>query len=629
MTSLLLQAVIILGAAIFAVPVARRFGLGSVLGYILAGILIAPLLHLFGAHTEEIRHVAEFGVVLMLFLIGLELEPKKLWNMRAHLFGLGGLQLILTALAFFLLGLVAGLEWRLGLTIALIISLSSTALVLQSLQERNLLASDGGKASFSVLLLQDISVIPILAFLPFLAMPEMGAAAGDTAIAAGEVAKSHGAGELSLVAGLAGWQTMLVMLASIAVIIIGGQYLARPLFRFAASARQHEIFTAAVLTLVIAAALLMSLVDVSPALGTFLAGVILAGSEFRHELESDIEPFKGLLLGLFFITVGAEINLSLLFSDFFLIMSAVILLVMVKFAVLWLLGFLFRLSGQDRLLFALSLAQAGEFGFVLLGFAVSGHALPQSMAGTLSIIIALSMLVTPILLSLAEKFLMPRFLEKQEAQADEITLQSPVIVVGMGRFGQIINRVLRANGYETVILDLSLDNVRNFNKFGIKTFFGDASDPKLMESAGIASAKLLVVAIGDRDTATRIVAHARKHYPQLHIIARARDRDHVYELYEAGATDIVREMFDSSVRAARYALQSLGRSEDQATRLTETFVKEDIRGIRKLAKLYRPGVPNFENKPYFELAQEIEREIERMMSRDDDTPSDDELSEKS
>jgi CPA2 family monovalent cation:H+ antiporter-2 len=382
MTDFLLLATIFLIAGVVSVPIASRLGLGSVLGYLIAGIAISPILALLHVDVVEIQHFAEFGVVMMLFLVGLELEPKMLWQMRMRLLGLGGLQVAGTAAAVMAVAMLLGQPWTIALAIGLVFSLSSTAIVLQTLNEKGLMKSDGGQSSFSVLLFQDIAVIPMLAFIPLLAMPDLMGVAADAALHGAEAAADHGAeaghGEsLSLVAGLNGWQTALVTIGAVAAVIGAGTLLTGPIFRFIAVAQLREMFTATALMMVIGIALLMSLVGLSPALGTFIAGVVLANSEYRHELESDIDPFRGLLLGLFFMTVGAGINFTLLFDNWMSIFALTIGLIASKALVLMILGFVFKLRGADKWLFALGLAQAGEFGFVLLSFTVANSVLPQ------------------------------------------------------------------------------------------------------------------------------------------------------------------------------------------------------------------------------------------------------------
>ena len=411
MDGLLFNAFIYLCAAVIAVPIARRLGLGSVLGYLIAGIVIGPVIGLVGAETEEIKHFAEFGVVMMLFLVGLELEPKLLWEMRARLLGLGGLQVLITAGLITGIAMLLDVYWSVAIAIGLIFSLSSTAIVLQTLNEKGLTQTSGGRSSFSVLLFQDIAVIPMLALIPLLALPEL---AGDQAGAMHtSTVTDHG---YSLVEGLAGWAYALVVLGAVAIVVLGGHFLSRPLFRFIAASRLREIFTASALLLVIGIALLMTLVDLSPALGTFLAGVVLANSEFRHELESDIEPFKGLLLGLFFITVGAGIDFDILFGDFTTIIGLTFAVMLLKAGVLLFLARVFHLERGADWLFTLSLAQAGEFGFVLLSFTLQNNVIPVDMVKTLSLVVALSMLLTPVMFIIYDKIILPRL------QGEELSL---------------------------------------------------------------------------------------------------------------------------------------------------------------------------------------------------------------
>ncbi|MBE1273739.1 monovalent cation:proton antiporter-2 (CPA2) family protein [Enterovibrio baiacu] len=554
MTGIFLQAFIYLVAAVIAVPIAKRLGLGSVLGYLIAGVVIGPVVGLVGDETTTIQHFAEFGVVMMLFLVGLELEPKMLWAMRNRLMGLGGLQVGLTTVAVMAIALVFGLQWSIALAIGLIFALSSTAIVLQTFNEKGLTKTEGGRNAFSVLLFQDIAVIPMLAFIPLLALPELVAAAQTAAASAAEHHE-----EMSLVAGLPGWAMGLVITATIAGVVVGGHFLSRPLFRFVASSGLREIFTATALMLVIGIAALMSLVGLSPALGTFLAGVILANSEFRHELESNIEPFKGLLLGLFFITVGAGINFGILFEDFFLIIGLTIGLMVLKALILLLLSFIFKIKGSSRWLFALSLAQAGEFGFVLLSFTTQNHVLPMDIAQLLSLVVAISMFLTPGLFILYDKVILPRY-EKasNDREADEIDEQGTAIIAGVGRFGQVVNRLLTANGVKTVVLDYEATQVENLRQINIKSYFGDATRPDLLHTAGIEEASLLVVSMDNQETTTELVRYVKHTYPHVKIIARAFDRGHSYMLREAGADYVEKETFHSAIEVGATSLRCLG-----------------------------------------------------------------------
>lgn len=605
MNSLLLHSFIYLCASVVAVPVAKRFGLGSVLGYLIAGIVIGPLIGLVGAETQRLQEFAEFGVVMMLFLVGLELRPRQLWDMRHRLLGLGGLQILGTALALLGIARVLGMNWAMGLAIGLVATGSSTAIVLQTLTEKGLMKSDGGKASFAVLLFQDISVIPMLALLPLLASPELSGisrSAGDVPEQGPQIMQT-----------LPGWAVGTITVLAVVSVVVGGHYLTRPLFRFIASAQLRELFTATALFLVVGIAVLMSLVGLSPALGTFLAGVVLADSEYRHELESDIEPFKGLLLGLFFITVGAGIDFSLLFGRLFLILGLTILLIVTKAAVLWGVGTAFRLRGADRWLFSLGLAQTGEFAFVLLSFTVQNAILPNAIAKILLLVVALSMLLTPVIFILFERAILPHLTRSQAKEADGIDARGIAIIAGIGRFGQIVNRILRSNGYETVVLDLSAEMVDTLGQFGVKAFFGDAARPDLLAAAGLDEARLLVVAIDDRERAVSIVKHVKRVRPDLHVVARAYDRLNVYDLFQAGCDDIIRETFDSAVRAGRCALEALGHHPYEAEMIARTFVKGDRRSMRKLAELYDPNIPSTENAAYVAMVRQLRREERELM----------------
>jgi CPA2 family monovalent cation:H+ antiporter-2 len=615
MESFLYQASIYLAAAVIAVPFAARLGLGSVLGYLAAGILIGPVLGFVGSETEDLRHFAEFGVVMMLFLIGLELEPKALWDMRHRLIGLGGLQIVLSTVALMALAMAFQQPWSVALAIGLALSLSSTAIVLQTLSEKGLMQTNGGRSAFSVLLTQDIAVIPILALLPLLAIsvPKISVAPD------GSVARTvpldghgdaHGDAALSLVSGLPGWGVTLVTIAVVGTIILSGIYLTRPVFRYIHASRLHEMYTALALLIVVGISFLMTLIGLSPALGAFLAGVVLANSEFRHEMESDLEPFKGLLLGLFFITVGAGINFSLLFSNAPVILSMALLVIIIKGLILYALAWAFKLRGRSKWLFTLSLAQAGEFGFVLLSFSVKQNVIPVSVAETLMLVIALSMLITPLLFILFDLLSKRMGDSKGPVEYDEIDEKGTVIIAGIGRFGQIVNRLVQSNGISTVVLDHDIEKIQLMRQFGFKSFLGDPTRPELLRAAGLSDARVLVVALDDKEAAIRLVTYARRQRPDLHIVARAHDRNHVYRLYNAGADDIVRELFDSSLRAGRYVLENAGLSEYEAAEAEEMFFDHDRSALKELAQLWRADIPPNENQPYIERARELEKELE-------------------
>ncbi|TDK51731.1 monovalent cation:proton antiporter-2 (CPA2) family protein [Antarcticimicrobium luteum] len=613
METFLFQATIYLAAAVIAVPFAARMGLGSVLGYLAAGIVIGPVLGLVGSETQDLQHFAEFGVVMMLFLIGLELDPRALWDMRHRLIGLGGLQIVFSTLAIMGVAMLAGETWEVGLAVGLALSLSSTAIVLQTLSEKGLMRTGGGRSMFSVLLTQDIAVIPILALLPLLAMAPPGAQLGnDGSIRRAVQEGAHGSGQdgLSLVEGLPGWGVTLVTIAAVGFIILAGVYLTRPVFRYIHAAHLREMYTALALGIVVGISFLMTLVGLSPALGAFLAGVVLANSEFRHELESDLEPFKGLLLGLFFITVGAGINYRAFLADPLDLIGLALLLILAKGTVLFFVGRAFNLRGRDHWLFTLGLAQAGEFAFVLLAFSTQQNVIPQQLSEKLLLVVALTMLITP-LLFIAYDLLSNRMKEgAPKVKADEIDDQGPVIIAGIGRFGQIVNRLVRASGVKTIVLDHDMETIQLMRRFGVKGFLGDPTRPELLKAAGLGKARVLVVALDDPANATRLVTYARRERPDLHIVVRAHDRHHVYELYRAGADDIVREMFDSSLRAGRYVLENIGLTEFEAAQAEQTFYAHDRYTVRELAKVWDPNVPASENAAYIQRATELEKELE-------------------
>lgn len=617
MSGLLFQAFVYLCAAVIAVPIAKRLGLGSVLGYLLAGIAIGPVIGLVGAETREIQHFAEFGVVMMLFLVGLELQPRMLWAMRNRLIGLGGLQVGITAALMMGAVLLMGLHWRVAMTIGLIFSLSSTAIVLQTLNEKGLTKTEGGRSSFSVLLFQDIAVIPMLALIPLLALPEMAGSGSEHLPAA---ASTHGDGghpeDMSLVAGLPGWAHALVVLGAVATVLLGGHFLSRPLFRFIAESRLREIFTASALLLVIGIALLMTLVDLSPALGTFLAGVVLANSEFRHELESDIEPFKGLLLGLFFITVGAGIDFGILFADFATVLGLTLGVMTLKGIVLYGLARLFRLETVDGWLLTLGLAQAGEFGFVLLSFSLQNHVLPPDLATTLSLVVALSMLLTPALFILYDQLILSRPIETGGRKPDDIAETGTVIIAGIGRFGQIVNRLLVDSGVPTVVLDHEAAIIDILGKVGVKSYYGDASRPELLHAAGLESAKAVVIAIDDRERAVKMVEHIRRHYPQVTILARAFDVNHLYLLNKAGVDIAVREMFDGSLELGKAALKAVGLHPFKVEKMSQAFRKHDEAGLDSLYEFWDENIEMSSNKAFLARAREHGEKLKDMMEAD-------------
>ncbi len=615
MEGLLFQATIYLAAAVIAVPFAARLGLGSVLGYLIAGLIIGPVLNLVGSETKDLQHFAEFGVVMMLFLIGLELDPRALWDMRHRLLGLGVMQIMIT------MGIVAAGAVALGqpvltsIAIGMIFALSSTAIVLQTLSEKGLMRQAGGRSAFSVLLTQDIAVIPMLILLPLLAVLPKPSISPDGSVQrprsdAIPAAENGHEEALSLVAGLSGPMATLVTLTAIVGVVLAGIYLTRPLFRYIHAARLREMYTAFALLIVIGIAFLMLLVGLSPALGTFLAGVVLANSEFRHELNADIEPFKGLLLGLFFITVGAGIDVDGLFAQPFTVLGLTLAMMLIKGVVLFGLGMLFKLKGRDQWLFTLSLAQAGEFGFVLLSFSVQQSVLPEPLANMLLLVVALSMLLTPLFFIVYDRFLHRMGDAEERPDHDEVGPEGPIIIAGVGRFGQTVNRMVQMSGFATTVLDHDLATIQTMRKFGFRGYFGDPTRPEVLRAAGLAEASVLVAALDDPDATTRLVTYARRERPDLHIVARAHDRFHVYALYRAGANDIVREMFDSSLRAGRYVLENLGLSDFEAAALEKTYFDFDRAAVQELTEVWDPKIPVEQNAAYMARAKELNTDFE-------------------
>ncbi|USA40627.1 cation:proton antiporter domain-containing protein [Pelagerythrobacter marinus] len=603
MTDFLVLAFIIMVAGVAAVPLATRFGLGSVLGYLLAGMALSPLLSALRVDVEGLQVFAEFGVVMMLFIVGLELEPRKLWDMRRQLLGLGGGQVVATTLVLAGAVYLAGEEWRTALAIGMILALSSTAIIVQTLTEKGLLKSEGGESSFSVLLFQDVAVIPILALLPFLALPEIAATAGA---AAGEAAHAHAG--IDLTEGMPVWLSGLVTLAAIGAVVLIGAYLTRPVFRFIAAAQLRELFTAAALVFVIGIALLMTLVGLSPALGTFLAGVVLANSEYRHELESDIEPFKGLLLGLFFITVGAGIDFALAIANWATVLGWALAIIAIKAAILAIIARIAGLRRQSAWLFSLSLAQAGEFAFVLISFAVANFVLDGETADMLLLIVALTMLATPLLFIAYDKLIAAAYCRGEQREADTIDEDNRIIIAGRGRVGGIVDRMLDAAGYRATVIDYDSTHLEHLKKFGVKSYFGDATRPDLLASAGIARARLLIVALDEREQIDKLVRYAIRNFPHLHVIARAIDRDHVYHLWAMGCRDVIRETYDAALRMGRSAYEALGADRQAAIAMRDAFEEMDRSSMREVAELYREDVPAWDNEPLLAKVRELRAE---------------------
>ncbi|MFW5830617.1 MAG: monovalent cation:proton antiporter-2 (CPA2) family protein [Prolixibacteraceae bacterium] len=569
-----LQALIYLVAAVISVPLAKKLGLGSVLGYLLAGIIIGPFaLGLVGQEADDVMHFAEFGVVLMLFVIGLELEPSLLWKMRRSIFGLGGLQVLITSLVIAAIALLFNFTLNRAMAIGLILALSSTAIVLQTLTEKGLLRNVAGRSAFSVLLFQDISVVPILAILPLLA-----AVNGNVDISGSEFDQATG------VASLPGWIQLLIIVAVITAIVLMGRFIARYIFRLIAETGLHEVFTALALLLVIGIALVMVQIGLSPALGTFIAGVVLADSEYRHELEVTIDPFKGLLLGLFFISVGASINFELFVESPLKILSYVLFLIGIKFIILLALGRIFRLRKGYEFLFAFLLAQSSEFSFVFISFSKQNQLFDEKTAGLLLLIVTLSMAISPLLLIFNEKAVSPILSRWQnKLEYDEVKeAENPIIIAGFGRFGLVIGRLLLANGFSVTIIDSNPANVEVLRKFGFKLYYGDVTRPQVLEKAGIKNARLLILSMAEYDNALKIAKYVKNKYPHLKILARAKDIYHAFEFFKLDVKIVQREMFNSAAELGSKALNHLGFTRYEAYRAARTFKHHDERILQEL-----------------------------------------------
>lgn len=571
---LLGQTLIYLAAMVVTVPLARKAGLGAVLGYLIAGSALGPSALGWLPGGGDAQHVAEFGVTMMLFLIGLELRPAVLWKLRAPIFGMGGLQVLLTTLAVAAVAASIVADAKTALAIGMILSLSSTAIVLQSLQERGLAKRTGGEAAFSVLLFQDIAVIPILALLPFLSLLPAPAA----------LSSSMGAP-----AAGGAWIQMAKIAGAVVIVVGAGKYLLHPVFRAVATAKLRELFTAVALLLVLATSALMLQAGLSPALGAFLAGVVLADSEYRHQLVTDIEPFKGLLLGVFFISVGAGIDFAQVLRQPGLTAAVVLGIVAIKWLVLFALGRSFRMSRPDALLLAFSLSQGGEFAFVLLNFSLQNGVLTQDASQLLTAAVALSMATAPLLIAFYAKQVEPRLASAAQGAKEPDTIDerdAEVIVAGIGRFGQTVARLLRATGHRVTVLDFDADQVELLRKFGAKSFFGDASDMDLLHAAGAENARILAIAIDDFEATLRMADQVGRRYPHLRILARAYDRIHAYKLIHRGVSDVYVETSGSALSMGTDALKILGMPARQALRAATLFKRNNDHSIQQLASAY-------------------------------------------
>lgn len=593
---LLINVFVFLVAGCLVVPVAQRFKLGSVLGYLIAGIIIGPFLLGLIGQAEKVMKFAEFGVIMMMFLIGMELEPAILWRLRRQIVGLGGLQVTLTALALMVTGILLGHGWQASLAVGMALALSSTALVMQMLREKNLTHSVVGETSFSILLFQDIAVIPILIIIPLLAT-----AAPD----------GVGVHDVSLIAKWPVWLKPIAVITVIAAVILSGRYLSRYVFQIIAKANLREVFTAASLALVIGVTVLMEMVGVSPALGAFIAGVVLANSEYRRTIETDIEPFKGLLLGLFFISVGMGMDFTVLWAHPLGLIAAVLCVMLIKGVILYALGTRFRLDTAPAIGLAIGLSQGGEFAFVLLQLIGGLKIVDPEVQKFLVLLVALSIALTPVLTAGYSKFILPKFMSLlPERNYDEINAHNPVIIAGFGRFGQIIGRFMMSQGVRVTVLEKSPDQVEAVAKFGFKPYFGDATRLDLLRSAGIEEARMLVVAVDDADAAVDIVKQAKANYPKLKVFARARNRRHAFDLDRAGADYYHREMLDSSLTMAHDAMIALGYPKADMDRKAKKFRAHDIATLRTSFEFFEsePDMINF--------AKLSREELERILKED-------------
>lgn len=570
MTELLMKFTVFLVAAILVVPVAKFLRLGSVLGYLVAGVIIGPYVlgFLGSADQESLQHASEFGVVMMLFLIGLELRPSFLWKLRIPILGMGGLQMLLCTAVIAGVAVLFGQRWRPAIAIGMILALSSTAIVVQILSEKNLLGTRAGRSAFSVLLFQDISVIPMLAILPMLAY-----------FTVEKFDDGHGTPISQWLFHQPSYMRFIAILGAIGCVVIVGRFSAERLFRWIAATGIRDIFTAVALVIVVGVALLMESVGLSAALGTFLAGVMLADSEYRHEIELSIEPFKGLLLGLFFMSVGASIDFHLLINSPMKVIILVSTLIVVKFIVLFLIAKIFHHRTIQALLFACAMAQGGEFAFVLFSFAENNYILPSRITNLLTLVVTLSMLITPLMMIIYEilwqKQQKRRFNKQSSEEINTINELNDIIIAGYGRFNQIIGRLLRANGYECTILDNNPKVIETLKRFGQKVYYGDATRPDLLELAGANHAKLLIIGLRDPEQTALIVETARKHFPNLKIIARASDRISAYRLMDMQVDHFQRETFLSSLELGEKSLIELGHHPYTAHRQARIFKEHD------------------------------------------------------
>ncbi|GAB7255646.1 monovalent cation:proton antiporter-2 (CPA2) family protein [Polaribacter sp. OB-PA-B3] len=572
--SLLFEAIMFLLGAIICVSIAKRLGLSSVIGYLLAGVLIGPyVLGFIGEEGEGILHFAEFGVVMMLFLIGLEIEPKNFWKMRKTILGMGGIQVAATMLLSYLLFNFLGFDWKVSLVISMAVALSSTAIAMQTIKEKGLMDTNFGTSAFSILLFQDIIVIFMLGFIPLL----------STSVST-NATNTHSESSSLLESLPMGFQTLAIIL-SVVLIIVVGKYLIVPMLRKVAKTGVRELLIAAALLIVFGISFLMEFVGISPALGAFLGGVVLSNSEYKHELESTLEPFKNLLLGLFFMAVGASINFIVIAKSPFTIGGILIAIILIKAFVLYVTGTIFKLKLDQKLLLTFSLAQVGEFAFVLLSFAFGLNILEQEQMDMLLVITALSMAITPIISIVNERFILPKVGTKESVKRpmDHIAKSQKIILVGFGHFGSTIGRFLRSHGVEATILDHDSNRVDFLRKMGFEVYYGDATREDLLESAGIAEAKIVICATNKIAVSKAISKIIKEKYPQVELMIRTKNRYDAYELLNNGEQNIYRESLETSLVLAKDVLSKMGFRKYTLNRQVQNFIKYDEDSLRRLA----------------------------------------------
>ena len=579
----LVRIVVLLGAAVVAVPLFKRIGLGSVLGYLAAGLIIGPFGLKLVTDSHAILHIAEFGVVMFLFVIGLEMKPSHLWSLRRQIFGLGSLQVILSAVLMTLVSVQFGISWEVAFVSSSGFVLTSTAIVMQVLGERKQLSTRPGQKIVSILLFEDLLIVPLLAIVSYLSPLEKTADA------------------------MPWWESAIIAMLALAVLVFIGRFILNPVFRILANSKAREVMTAAALFVVLGSALLMEEAGLSMAMGAFVAGVMLSESAFRHQLEADIEPFRGLLLGLFFLGVGMALNLTVVAENWLLIGAGVITLMFTKGLCIYLVARAAKSTHKTAIERALLMAQGGEFAFVLFSTAFNQGVIDETVNANMTAVVVLSMVVTPIMLVLYEKFAPKATAEQLEA--DEIDEQHPTLIVGMGRFGQIVNDLLRLSGYATTVVDLNPNMIKGFNEYGIKSYFGDASRREFLIAAGLEQAEVLVIAIDNKEQAENIVHFAREVNPNIKIIARAYNRFSTFALHEAGANEIVRETFDSAVRAGKRALEALGMEPELVKNIGDYYFDADRHEVALMSQVYDPNVGLFQNPLMRDIARECDQKM--------------------